>query len=133
MTSYHIKLTDEFSFGNIYNQNIFPFLFAEFAKQQLGIKPSENYLRTLEKTIDHYPYTFDDFQYKILLNYFLFKYYQDHNPEKAKEHFQLALELSDFARYDFYTAFLLNHNPINDKKLKKQKKRSFFSNTYPKK
>jgi len=122
ITSYKIEIPKELSYSNKYNQNILPYLFSEFAKYKLGLKVSDNYMQVLEKTIDSFPVTFDDFQYKIILKYFLSDWYIETDIEKSKEYYQLALNLSEFAKYDFYRAFLLVNNPMKDKeKIKKGK------------
>ncbi len=114
---YNIEISTNFSYNNQQNQNVLPFLFSEFAKFKLGQKVADNYINILEKTIDNFPSTFDDFQYKIILKYFLSDFYKDSDIKKAKEYFELALKLSQFAQYDFYTAFLLINNPTKDSEL----------------
>lgn len=111
ITAYQIKIPEELSYSNKYNQNILPYLFSEFSKYKLGLKISDNYIQVLEKTIDSFPSTFDDFQYKIILKYFLSELYKDTNIKKAKEYYHLALKLSEFGHYNFYKAFLLLNNP----------------------
>jgi hypothetical protein len=113
-TSYKIEIPEELGYLNKYNQNILPYLFSEFAKNKLGLKVSNNYIQILEKTIDSFPSTFDDFQYKIILKYFLSDWYKNIDIEKANEYYQLAMKLSEFAQYDFYKAFLLINNPTKD-------------------
>ncbi|MFH1000446.1 MAG: hypothetical protein V1783_06365, partial [Bacteroidota bacterium] len=114
ITAYKIKIPEELSYSNKYTQNILPYLFSEFSKYKLGIEISANYIQVLEKTIDSFPSTFDDFQYQIILKYFLSDWYKDTNSKKAKEYYHLALKLSEFSRYHFYTAFLLLNNPEKD-------------------
>jgi len=124
--SYKIEMPQELSYSNKYNQNILPYLFSEFAKYKLGLKVSGDYIQILEKTIDNFPSTFDDFQYKIILKYFLSEYYKKGNIEKAKEYFNMAIKLSEFAQYDFYTAFLYANNPKNKKNLIEQRMVGFM-------
>jgi hypothetical protein len=115
-----IKIPENLCYSNKYTQNIIPYLFSEFAKYRLGQKISDNYLRVLEKTVDTFPSTFDDFQYKIILKYFLMNLYKNNNIEKSKEYYLMALKLSEFAKYNFYKAFLFINNPTNDKELIKE-------------
>ena len=43
--------------------------------------------------------------------------------EKANIHYQSALEISQFAQYDFFTAFLMINNPARDPESIKQAER----------
>ena len=128
ITSYRFDIPEELSYSNKYNQNIIPYLFSEFSKYKLGLKLSDDYIHVLEKTIDHFPSIFDDFQYRIILKYFLSDWYKDVDVEKSKEYYQLALNLSEFAQYDFYKAFLLINNPIKDEE-KLRKGHEMFKNS----
>jgi len=93
------------------NQNILPYLFSQFAKFKLGYEVDDDYIEILEETVDNFRSTYDDFQYKILLKYFLFEWYKYKDKEKSKELYTLALKLCEFAQYDFYNAFLHLHQP----------------------
>ncbi len=47
---------------------------------------------------------------------FLVDYYSHKgNKEKAEKYFSAALDLSRFASYDFYTAFILKNDPSENK------------------
>lgn len=116
--TYNIDHSDDDFFKALTNnQNILPYLFSRYADYKLNQKMTIDLATKLEKTIDNFPSTYDDFQYKILLKYFLFDILKDYDIEKANEYFKLALDLSTFAQYDFYTAFLLVKNPTNDDEL----------------
>jgi hypothetical protein len=101
--------------------NMLPYLFKEYAKYKLGIKVANGYIELLEQTINDFVSAFDDFQYKILLDFFL----SDINASlgmlnDAKEYFDSAIELSQHAEYDFYIAWLNVNNPLKDHGMAKE-------------
>jgi hypothetical protein len=97
------------------NQNSLPILFLEYAKFKLGKKIANNFPEMVEKRINNFITIFEDFQYQIILNWFLCDYYLiSGDIGKADKHYQSALEISQFAQYDFYTAFLMMNNPMKD-------------------
>ena len=113
--SYYNTTRSEYVFaalpGN--TQNSLPKYFLEYAifKQEVHHNPSLPGI--WEEAIDNFAATFDDYQYLILLNWFLCDYYTtEGNLEKSGEYFNSALELSRFASYDFYIAFLLKNDPL---------------------
>ncbi len=97
------------------NQNSLPLLFLEYAKFKLGKPVKDNFPVVVEKRINNFTTLFEDFQYQIILNWFLCDYYLISGViEKVDKHYQSALEISQFAQYDFYTAFLMMNNPMKD-------------------
>jgi hypothetical protein len=114
--SYYNTSNSEFAFpamqGNI--QNTIPQYFLEYAIYKQGRFQDHTELPDLwEQAIDSLAPTFDDYQYLIIFNWFLCDYYttEGSNSEKALEYYNAALELSRYARYDFYSAFLMKNDP----------------------
>ena len=100
------------------NQNSIPFVFREFAKYKLNKPLTVNFMVELEKALNNYSSSFDDFQYQILLNWFLCDYFfTKKNITKANEYYQAAMEMAKYAEYDFYQAFLLINNPFKNHNL----------------
>jgi hypothetical protein len=96
-------------------QNSIPFYFLEYAKFKLGRSEHSNLTAYYETAISNYTTTFDDFQYLIWLNLFLYEIYSaDRHFDRARDAYDRALELSRMAAYDLYTAILLNNDPYND-------------------
>jgi hypothetical protein len=97
------------------NQNSIPFYFLEYAKYKLGRSGHPHLSGYYETAISNYTTTFDDFQFLIFLNLFLYDIYSaERNPDRAKVAYDRALELSRLASYDLYTAILLNNDPDED-------------------
>lgn len=103
------------------NQNSLPVLFLEYAKFKQGKTYAGNLPLLLEKRINNYITIFEDFQYQIILKWFLCDYYLiSGDMDNANKHYLSALELSQFAQYDFYTAFLMINNPEKDPEIIQQ-------------
>ncbi|MCD6596082.1 MAG: hypothetical protein J7L04_00235, partial [Bacteroidales bacterium] len=97
------------------NPNSLPVIFLEYSKFKLGISNSENFPIMLEKIINNYISIFEDFIYQIMLKWLLCDYFRIAGDiYKANIYYQSALEISQFAQYDFYTAFLMINNPARD-------------------
>jgi len=97
------------------SQNSLPILFLEYAIYKLGHYDNPELSLLWDGAINNFAATFDDYQYLIMLNWFLVDYYKHKGKiEKAEEYFAAALDLSMFANYDFYTAFLLKNNPLGN-------------------
>lgn len=97
------------------NQNSLPILFLEYAKYKLGKQLSFDLPTTIQNAINNYSTSFDDFQYLILLNWFLCDYHlMGGKPDEAYLFWCNAIEITKFAEYDFYTAYLLINNPKKD-------------------
>jgi len=89
------------------HQNQIPKLFLEFAQFKTGLILKNGFHLRWEKALDNYASTFDDFQYLILLNYFLFDYYSSTGMQsKAVTYFQAATDLASHAEYRFYNVYL---------------------------
>ena len=98
------------------NQNSIPVYFHEYALYKLGQNKHSELPEIWEAAIDSFTATFDDYQYLIMLHWFLCDYYTEKKkPEKAMKHFSAALDLSRYASYDFYEAFLLKNDPSGNK------------------
>ncbi len=97
------------------NQNAIPFLFLEYAIFKLNYNNDSRPDLLWEEAIDNYTTNFDDFQYLIFLNWFLFDYHiTKDDTASALKHYEAALELARFAGYEFYMAFLLVNDPLRD-------------------
>ena len=97
-------------------QNSLPVYFQEYALFKLGNCDDPELPEIWEGAINSFTATFDDYQYLIMLNWFLYDYYSSNGQsERAKDYYLAALELSSFASYDFFTAFLLKNDPSGDK------------------
>lgn len=95
------------------SQNRVAICFLEYANYKLGKYNTENLPDFWIKAIDSYALTYDDFQYLILLNWFLTDYYTSEGfRDKAVNYHSNALEISRFAEYDFFTVFLLKNDPL---------------------
>lgn len=95
------------------NQNAVPGYFLEYARFKLGKHKADEFIPVWMKAIENYQTTFDDFQYLILLNWFVCEalcFYGD--SDKALFWYNSALELSRFAEYEFFLAFLLLNDPL---------------------
>lgn len=116
---YNIVKTD-YSFSALLGntQNSLPKYFLEYAEYKQGRYNHPELPGLWERAIDNFTATFDDYQYLIMLNWFLCDYYfTGKEMEKCLECFNAALELSQYAGYEFYMAFLLKNNPLKNKKL----------------
>lgn len=97
------------------NQNSIPLYFHEYALFKLGQCDYPELPKVWEEAINSFNATFDDYQYLILLNWFLCDYYTSKGEvNRAMDNYLSALELSRFANYDFFTAFLLKNDPSGD-------------------
>jgi len=98
------------------NQNSIPVYFQEYALFKLGHYDEHPELPKIwEEALNSFNTTFDDYQYLIMLNWFLCDYYASKDEiERAMYYYRSALELSRTARYDFYAAFLLKNDPTGD-------------------
>lgn len=98
------------------NQNSIPVYFQEYALYKLGHSDYQELADIWEAAINSFTATFDDYQYLIMLNWFLCDYYTSNGQlDRAMDNYMAALELSRFASYDFFTAFLLKNDPSGDK------------------
>jgi len=98
------------------NQNSLPVYFQEYALFKLGHYDHPELPEIWKGAINSFNSTFDDYQYLIMLHWFLCDYYASHGElDSAMENYLVALELSRFASYDFFTAFLLKNDPSGDK------------------
>ncbi len=94
------------------SQNSLPIYFLEYSIYKQGNYDNPDLPTLWEGAINNFAATFDDYQYLIMLNWFLVDYYTHKgNKEKAQKYFSSALDLSRFASYDFYTAFILKNDP----------------------
>ena len=90
------------------NQNSLPVYFQEYALFKLGNQDDPELPEIWEGALNSFNATFDDYQYLIMLNWFLCDYYTTNGLlDRAMVYYHAALELSRFASYDFFTAFLL--------------------------
>jgi hypothetical protein len=96
-------------------QNSLPIFFLEYAEFKQGRYNKPELPQIWERAIDNFAATFDDYQYLILLNWFLCDYYftMEEN-DRSISYFEAALELSRYAGYEFYTAFLLKNDPLKN-------------------
>lgn len=94
------------------NWNRLPYWFREYARFKQGLELPVSFGNELEKEIDMFQTIYDDFQFKILLDYFLSDiYYAGGEHEKSEEYFKSALDLAHYAGYTCLTAWLMVHNP----------------------
>jgi len=115
--SYYNLAKTDYSFSALMgkNQNSLPIYFLEYAEYKQGRYNQPKLPGLWERAIDNFTATFDDYQYLILLNWFLCDYYfTGEEMEKSLECFNTALELSQYAGYEFYKAFLLKNNPMKN-------------------
>ncbi len=115
--SYYSKSKGEHAFSAVLGntQNALPKYFLAYAEFKQGRYNNSNLPDIWERAIDNFAATFDDYQYLILLNWFLCDYYFTMEEiERSVEYFHAALELSRYAEYDFYTAFLLKNDPLKN-------------------
>ena len=97
------------------NQNSIPVYFQEYALYKLGHYDYPELPEIWEAAINSYNATFDDYQYLIMLNWFLCDYYTSTGQlNRAMSNYLNALELSRYASYDFFIAFLLKNDPSGD-------------------
>ena len=97
------------------NQNSIPMYFLEFARYKLNSNVNEHPEIIWENGINNYTTNYDDYQYLILLNWFLYDFYSNQGEVTAAISFyNSALELSRFASYEFYETLLLNNDPSGD-------------------
>jgi tetratricopeptide (TPR) repeat protein len=97
------------------NQNALPEYFKLYARYKLGKAGRKDLADIWAAAIDNYTSTFDDYQYLILLHWFLVDYhFSVGEADLSANIFRDALELSKFARYDLYTAWLLINDPQKD-------------------
>ncbi len=97
------------------NQNALPEYFLLYARYKLGKAGKANPAGIWAEAIDNYTSTFDDYQFLILLHWFLVDYhFSVGEAELSARKFRDALELSKYARYDLYTAWLLKNDPQRD-------------------
>ncbi len=97
------------------NQNALPEHFLLYARYKLGKAGTNETARIWVDAIDNYTATFDDYQFLILLHWFLVDYhFSEGEEELGMEFYGAALELSKLARYDLYTAWLLRNDPGRD-------------------
>ena len=86
--------------------------FARF--KQIG-KTDKETIKRCKSYLDNYISFFDDFQYLILISWFMYEYllYEELHKEAA---FMLgnALDLASHAHYDFYTCFLIQKGDVPD-------------------
>ena len=97
------------------NQNSLPVYFQEYALFKLGNHEDPELPQIWEGALNSFNTTFDDYQYLIMLNWFLCDYFTTNGQlDRAMVYYLAALELSRFAGYDFFTAFLLKNDPSGD-------------------
>lgn len=98
------------------HQNTLAVIFLDYAKFKTTHRYDAELMHTCEKKLDNYVSSFDDYQYLILMNYFLFEYLLSIGEnEKAMTNFRAALNLSRFAEYTFFEVYLLcKGSNIND-------------------
>lgn len=95
------------------SQNRVSICFLKYANYKLNKYNTEKLPGFWIKSIESYALTYDDFQYLILLNWFLTDYYNSEGcRDKAAHYHSNALEISRFAEYDFFIAFLLKNDPL---------------------
>lgn len=97
------------------NQNSLPVYFQEYALFKLGNHEDPELPEIWEGALNSFTATFDDYQYLIMLNWFLCDYFTTNGRlDRAMAYYHAALELSRFASYDFFTALLLKNDPSGD-------------------
>ena len=97
------------------HQNSFAGVFLAYARFKIDGRCSRKVPEHWESILDQYASVFDDFHCLILIHYFLFDYYMTTGDmDKALLHHREGLELSRFAGYDFYEAFLLKKGAVLD-------------------
>ncbi len=95
------------------SQNSIPVCFYEYARFKLGNKPDTEFPVIWEEALTNYSPTFDDYMYLILINWFLCDFhFSKGNKREALNYYYTALELSKFADYDFFIAFLSVNDPL---------------------
>lgn len=89
-----------------------PKCFYEYARFKQGNNPDDELPKIWEKALTNYSPTFDDYLYLILINWFSCDFYTSKgNTRMALKYYTTALELSRFAEYDFFIAFLSFNDP----------------------
>ncbi len=96
-------------------QNLLPVCFLAYARYKQGHARKPEVPRIWEEAINSFATIYDDYQYLILLHWFLCDYYfSEGDPGKAMEYYDTALEISRFADYDFFSAFLMKNIPVQE-------------------
>lgn len=113
LNSYRLNKPDDAYYFMLSNhQNELVLLFLEYSKFKNEQEYDNDLIYRIEDKIDRFSVTYDDFQYLILLHFFLADLYWDNDSaEPAKRHFQSAFNLARFAGYDFFMAFLHQNDP----------------------
>jgi hypothetical protein len=95
------------------HQNHLCGIFRDFASFKCSGTTDAKLISKCEKSLNNYVSIFDDFQYLILINYFLFEYNMFSGKEGvAAGNLQNALDLSRYAKYTFYETYLLNKGSV---------------------
>ncbi len=90
-----------------YSQNQLSYIFLDYARFKNSGELSQEKVNTCEEFINNYINFFDDFQYLILLNFFLMEYFVHLGAlDKAREQLDQALVLARHSKYSFFEAFL---------------------------
>lgn len=113
---YGVMNTAHSSAANLHRvQNAIPLYFLEYAIYKLDYNSSGRPDVLWDKAIDRYATNYDDYQYLILLNWFLVDYLlYNKQPADALKYYDAALHIARIAGYDFYEAFLLVNDPLKD-------------------
>ena len=91
------------------HQNQLTCIFLDYAQFKESGKLESTTVSKCETFLNNYVSFFDDFQYLILINFFLFEYYTFSQKDVlALRVFQNALDLAKHAKYIFFEAYLLN-------------------------
>jgi hypothetical protein len=125
MESYRIHDPKHAGFSFMHqHQNGIPMHFLTYARYKSGEKMKKGFHLRWERALDNYASTFDDYQYLILLNYFVYDYYHSVGlTSKATQFYQAALDLATHAGYKFYSIFfqLKNTNGSFEKTIEARK------------
>jgi hypothetical protein len=89
-------------------QNAFAQAYIDFARSRKEGRVPDRTAENWESLLDSYRSVFDDFQNMIMVHYFLYEHYLSTGIEdRARYHLESAMEISRFAGYRFFEAFLL--------------------------
>lgn len=95
------------------HQNQLAGIFLDYAHYKFSGKLEDKTVERCEIFLNNYVSFFDDFQYLILINYFLFEYcIEKQDLQSAATYLQAALELSGHAKYAFFEAYIMSKGSI---------------------
>lgn len=116
--AYHIAFEKDDFYGLIANnQNALLPIFLMYARIKTGSLITNAFFKRAERVMNNYSSAYDDFQYQIILKWMLFDLYcEENNLIKAEQHFLAAVEISEYAQYDYLTYFLIQSHSENTKR-----------------